>query len=166
MIAQDPTYLAKVLNTLPKEMPQELVDELLSWTLIIKSPYSCSYYNAPVGWNYKEPESLRIANHWNFSSGLRLHCVTSSHVENDTYWTLAKYNGQTGKYDVIKSLPVIQAKAQRSQTYYLAKLDVQYVNAQAKFEKSTIGVSFQVKQEWRSRMELSFLNRYFKILES
>ena len=161
-----PTSKDIILKTLPKTFPEELLRELLSWNMIIKSPYECSYYDSPVDWDYKTPGSLRISDHWNFSSREKLHCATSSPVENNTHWTLAKYNGQTGKYDVIKSLPVSQENIQQSQAYHLTKLGVQYVNAQTKFEKATIGVSFRLKQEWRSKMELSFLNRYFKILES
>lgn len=58
--------LLTIINGIPKDMPFELIIEITNWDLIIKSPYGYSYYNQPVGWDFKTPDSLRIADHWNF----------------------------------------------------------------------------------------------------
>ncbi len=160
-----PTHRSAILNTIPRDFPQELFEEIMSWDLLIKSPYGCSYYNAPVDWDYKEHGSLRISNHWNFSSQLKLHCLTTTPVNNDTHWTLAKYNSETGKYDVIKSIPLPKEVLTKSSLFKLARLDVNYDNAQLKFAKHTESVSNHLRIEWRSRLELSFLNQYYKLLE-
>lgn len=166
MINEQGTHRAKILNTIPRELPQELFKELLSWDLIIKSPYGSSYYNAPVGWDYKEPNSLRISDHWNFSSHGSLHCQTSSPVENNSHWTLAKFNGESGMYDIIKTIPLPKEILTKSQLYKLSRLDIAYDNAQIGFTKHTEGTSERLKKEWKSKMELGFLNKYFQLLET
>lgn len=160
-----PTHRSHIFNTAPGTLPLELFQELLSWDLIIKSPYGYSYYNAPVDWDYKAPGSLRISDHWNFSSQGKLHCQTSLPVENNTHWTLAKFNGQTQKYDIIKSIAIPKEVITGIKSFKLNKLYVKYDQALVKTKLTNEQKSLRLQKEANSKMELNFLNQYFKILE-
>lgn len=85
-----------------KVTPQEVLDEINKFEHINKSPYSSTYYNMPgISWDYKPEGSLRMSDHWNFTSRGEKHCLlegTDKLVENR--WILAKYI--EGKYHIIK----------------------------------------------------------------
>ena len=58
-----------------EEAPEKAQQEIESWEVINKSPYSKSVYNTrEVGWGYKGTKSLRISDHWNFFSRGDFHC--------------------------------------------------------------------------------------------
>lgn len=86
-----------------KITPKEVLDEINKFEHINKSPYSNSFYNVPgVTWDYKPEGSLRISDHWNFTSKDKKHCIldsTEELIENN--WLLAKYT--EGKYHVLKA---------------------------------------------------------------
>jgi hypothetical protein len=93
-----------------KSLPEEFKQEIISWKEIAHSPYSHSYYSSKSKrWNHTPLKCRRISNHWNFkgkskSGGLFIHSKTDIPVQNNTYWTLAEFNGKVWK--VIKSLPI------------------------------------------------------------
>ena len=52
-----------------KITPKEVLEEINKFKHINKSPYSSSYYNVQgITWDYKPEGSLRISDHWNFTS--------------------------------------------------------------------------------------------------
>lgn len=83
-------------------LPAELADEVRSWDIINKSPYSTSFYNTKnVGWDRKPEGSLRASDHWNFESYGKIHCrlnTTDEYIEGT--WILARY--ENGVYVEIK----------------------------------------------------------------
>lgn len=82
------------------DMPDALIEEIKTWKIISKSPYSHSYYNdACKSWNYTTEGSLRVSDHWNFVSWGETHCPTNVPVK-DMNWILAQY--KDGVYHVIK----------------------------------------------------------------
>lgn len=91
------------------DIPQEIIDIMKTWEVIYKSPYSNSFYNTTdIGWNQKPDGSLRVSNHWNFSSSTtkytgRIHCKTSKIVCNNSKYTLGKYNSINDTYRVLMS---------------------------------------------------------------
>ncbi len=92
-------------NNIPWHMPAELVAEIMSWDKKCKSPYSHSYYNLNAGekdWDTTPLGSLRISDHWNFSSHGKIHCLTNVPVQNNRKWALGKWDGE--KYVILKSL--------------------------------------------------------------
>ncbi|MEG0307502.1 MAG: hypothetical protein RR636_06130 [Clostridium sp.] len=85
-----------------KITPREVLEEINKFEYINKSPYSSTYYNVPgITWDYKPEGSLRISDHWNFTSRGDKHCILA-HTEEliENYWMLAKYID--GKYHVLK----------------------------------------------------------------
>ena len=91
------------------DIPQDIINEMKKWDVIYKSPYGSSFYNTTdIDWNYKPDGSLRVSNHWNFSTNRtkltgRLHCKTNKKVVNNLKYTLAKYRLKNDKYDVLVS---------------------------------------------------------------
>ncbi len=95
--------LLPLMYNFPDDLPFELVDEISTWDSIVKSPYGHSYYDAEVDWGSKPDNSLRISDHWNFTSQDKLHCETTTKVPNNTHWTIAMYDAIVNKYVVIKT---------------------------------------------------------------
>ena len=88
----------------PLSMPQEMRDEILKWNAVSQSPYSESFYDITnKGWDNDPDSFLRVADHWAFESGGRIHAQTDIDVEPGN-WTLAEH-GPDGVYRVIKSVP-------------------------------------------------------------
>lgn len=91
------------------DIPQDIINEMKKWDVIYKSPYSNSFYNTTdIDWSYKPDGSLRVSNHWNFSTNRtkltgRLHCKTNKKVVNNLKYTLAKYRLKNDTYDVLIS---------------------------------------------------------------
>lgn len=91
------------------DIPQDIIDEMKKWDVIYKSPYSNSFYNTTdIDWSYKPDGSLRVSNHWNFSTSKtkltgRLHCKTNKKVLNMSKYTLGKYRLKNDTYDVLIS---------------------------------------------------------------
>lgn len=85
-----------------KITPKEVLEEIKNFEYINKSPYSSSYYNTPdVTWEHKPEGSLRISDHWNFTTHGNKHCIlenTEQYIDNN--WILAKYI--EGKYHILK----------------------------------------------------------------
>ncbi len=93
-----------------RHMPTELAQEIASWKVRSKSPYSNSFYNSKeITWDYKPDRSLRVSDHWNFWSRGKQHCVTDRPVENGTKWVLAEYHAEDGKYHVLKEYDEVDA---------------------------------------------------------
>lgn len=65
-----------------------------------QSPYSLSFYNSlDISWNHKPENSLRLSDHWNFTTFDELHCQTDD-PNFKQGWALGKYHD--GKYQIIK----------------------------------------------------------------
>ena len=77
-----------------------IVEELLEWDIINKSPYSDSFYNDKnISWRHKPLNSSRISDHWNFiAQDGDVHCKTD--VELYSGWALGKFDGE--KYIILK----------------------------------------------------------------
>lgn len=81
-----------------------------TWEVIYKSPYSNSFYNTTeINWGDKPNCSLRVSDHWNFSTRKtkltgRLHCKTNKNVLNKSKYTIGKYNSEKNVYVVLLSL--------------------------------------------------------------
>lgn len=88
-------------NALHK-MPVEALREILTWDKIYKSPHSLSFYNKPKDWNKTEPDTLRISDHWNFESRMRIHCKTKQSGITQDQWALGKYDITDGKFDILE----------------------------------------------------------------
>lgn len=106
------------LNNIPWHMPQEMIDEIISWEIKCKSPFSHSYYNVTAGektWDFTPLGSLRLSDHWNFKAHGRIHCPTDREVENNRNWTLAQWDGD--QYVILRSiqhLKVYQVSEERA----------------------------------------------------
>ena len=149
-----------MLKNLPKDFPVEFIEMMRTWDEIVKSPYGHSYYSEPVGWGGKPDKSYRISDHWNFTSKGKVHCATTEECPNNSCWTVAIYNGDLGKYEVIQSivkstdeivlreLSFLEIKRERGLKYIRECSQSEY-----SFEK-------RCKQ-----LELQILNSYFKILQ-
>lgn len=94
------------------DIPQVIIDEMKKWDVIYKSPYGSSFYNTTeIDWNYKPDGSLRVSNHWNFSTNRtkftgRIHCKTNKRISNNVIFALAKYNSSIDTYRILLSSPL------------------------------------------------------------
>jgi hypothetical protein len=98
--------LLQLVFSIIKVLPKDAIKELLNWDILVKSPYSYSFYNTvDIGWSHKEINSLRIANHWNFNvqnirfDTTKIHCPTDIETK-DKIWYLGQWNGD--KYIILK----------------------------------------------------------------
>lgn len=79
-----------------------IYDIVKDWNVINKSPYSLSLYNSnDIDWNSKPEGSLRISNHWNFTSINEKHCLMEDETKNNK-WLLCEY--RNGIYHIIKDI--------------------------------------------------------------
>ena len=78
----------------------EIFKEIVKFEKINKSPYSMSFYNAEVDWNYKPQGSLRISDHWNFYSEGEKHCELEETSEYTQKWLMCEF--RNGKYHILK----------------------------------------------------------------
>ena len=76
----------------------EMADE--SWSI---SPYGDSWYSSKeISWDYKPEGSIRIADHWNFSTrDGKMHCQTTDGQLKDG-WAVGKF--VKGKYEIMEVL--------------------------------------------------------------
>lgn len=87
-------------------IPEEIVDMMKSWDVILKSPYSNTFYNSKdITWNYKPDNSYRVSDHWNFVNRDRKHCKTDKPVKNVTHISIGKYDRSNNIYKILLSLP-------------------------------------------------------------
>jgi len=133
-------------------IPVELLKEISTWNKIVKSPYGSSFYNAKVDWNYKEHNSLRISNHWNFSAKGKLHCQTTTPVP-EGKWAIGQFDSELQKFNVVKIVNPTKTKCIKTfyVNYYL--LDYSYKNA----------VSNNLN--YVKEIEKNFQIRYYRLLE-
>ena len=158
MINETSIPLSRVLQlTINAKIPVDVIKEIQTWNFIIKSPYGHSYYNAPVGWDYKEHDSLRIADHWNFTSKGKKHCETTFHIK-DGHWGVGKYNSELNKYEIIKTFKPVEKVLVTD--YYFKMLLVEHDR-----QRALDNLAKQGKEKHIQQCELRFLNRYFKTLE-
>ncbi len=84
-------------------VPSKVADEISKFNVINKSPYSNSFYNtAYIDWGYKAPNSIRISDHWNFTSRGEQHCRLEGVKEYTEGWKMAQYNEKTKSYKILK----------------------------------------------------------------
>ena len=92
------------------DIPEQIIEQMKTWEVIYKSPYSNSFYNTTeINWGDKPNCSLRVSDHWNFSTRKtkltgRLHCKTNKNVLNKSKYTIGKYNSEKDSYIVLLSL--------------------------------------------------------------
>lgn len=96
------THVAPIFNNLG--LPFEFYEIILKWDGIHKSPFSDSIYDKEKDWEVTLPGTLRLSDHWNFISKNSVHCKTKKFVQNNSSWTLCKYDIKTDKYDIILSM--------------------------------------------------------------
>lgn len=134
-------------------LPLELLNEIISWPDLIKSPYGLSFYSAPVDWNYKEDKSFRVSNHWNFlANDFRMHCKTDIEVPKD-FWALGQFDSNLKIYKILQIYKPLSDHLSRISDFQLLKLNVLY--------DYTIKNNLQLEQ----KINYSFLKKYYKILE-
>lgn len=78
----------------------EIFKEIAKFENVNKSPYSMSFYNEEVDWNYKPQGSLRISDHWNFYSEGEKHCELEETSEYTQKWLMCEF--RNGKYHILK----------------------------------------------------------------
>jgi hypothetical protein len=87
---------------LPPTLPKEFKDILSKWKVISKSPYGASFYDITnKTWDDEGRGSFyRIADHWNFTSRGKRHCITNKEVPKGA-WVLAEHVREGNVYRVI-----------------------------------------------------------------
>lgn len=142
-----------VLNAVGQQnFPVELLEEMLTWNKIIKSPYGLSFYNESVGWDYKPDKSLRISDHWNFkTSNGKIHCCTTTPI-NYKIWAIGQFDLSIKKYIILKTFttPKVLTKDTFIFNYYC--LCYSYL----KINKTDVN---------SDRVNFSFLNKSLRLFE-
>lgn len=152
-----PLSISDVMNSISqKPFPAELLLEISHWNEIRKSPFSDSFYNATVGWDYKPDGSLRISDHWNFTSRGKLHCQTTTEIKNNL-WALARFDASVGKYHILKTFEIPKTSLKNTYTYKILSFEIQYQKA--------IESAKNVGIETLKKCELNFMNKFYKICE-
>ena len=157
-------HLKLVMQIVPRDFPMAFLNLMKEWNVIVKSPYGHSYYSAQPDWDYKEPNSYRIADHWNFSAKGSIHCKTTGECPDNSHWTIAKFNGDLQKYEVIQSIekPIESIKA--SKEFKLMTIEVRWEKAIKSIHKY-LSDDTAIKKAI-SKAELSFMNQRYRILEA
>jgi hypothetical protein len=133
----------------------ELIEEISKWKQIVKSPYGLSFYNDVVGWGFKVDGSLRISDHWNFTSHGKVHCETTTDVPNTTHWALAKYDASINKYIILQVYPKTQTILKNTFIFKWYLLNSSY---EMTIQKAQL---FQ-----HEHINMNYLKRYYSLLES
>jgi hypothetical protein len=101
---EERTYTTEQLKDF--DIPGEIIQKMKTWEVIVKSPYSNTFYNSKdIGWGYKPDGSFRVSDHWNFEARGKKHCLTESPVTNTTHVSLGQYDRKKGKYKILMTLP-------------------------------------------------------------
>jgi hypothetical protein len=144
-------------NIAPKTMDNEIfkfVDENFS-DYFYKSPWSHSYYDQEVSWSNKPEGSYRISDHWNFriSKDNDIHCVTRQKVENNTHWSIGKYDSSEDVYDIIASYEFTNADEK-----YINELKRKYLK---QYQKTKEFKEYKNKKI-KSDKYINIINQYSK----
>jgi len=90
------------------DLPEEIIEELKKWHIIMKSPLSNSFYSTDkTSYDYKPGASYRASDHWNFISKKddEIHCKTNIPVSNNEEWCIGKYDSENQYYEIILRVP-------------------------------------------------------------
>ena len=155
--------ITTIFHMIPSDIPIELAQEISTWERVIKSPYGHSYYDSPVSWDFKADKSLRIADHWNFTAKNKKHCCTTTECPNNTHWTIARFDESVKKYVVIKSYLKESKTLKNTFEFRLLLLTALRQKAIRECKEHVSDVKRQISA--MSRLELNYLNKYFKIME-
>ena len=157
MATQTSISFERVLQlTLNSKIPFEAIKEIENWGTIIKSPYGHSYYNGPVGWDFKTPDSFRIADHWNFTSQGKKHCETTTPIDN--CWAIGQYDANLKRYVILKVFPTPTEPLVKDKDFAITL--IKYQRERALNRLKALGNENHVSQ-----CDLNFLLRYFRTLE-
>lgn len=85
---------------LPKDMPVELYELIFSWPDVWESPHSKSYYSKEKDWNKTLPDTIRVSDHWNFTSKDKIHCATIQKCPDNSHYSVGIWNKELKKYDI------------------------------------------------------------------
>ena len=138
-----------IFLTLPKSVDYRIIEWMIeNWgPIVIRSPYGFSYYNAKKTWVYTKDKSLRLSDHWNFYSRTtvdKVHCKLDKPIENNEFWTIAKYDKENGMYNEILSYPYNDSIENRNKSLEIIK---------------------KYKQEIRKDFDYSQLNKNLNMLK-
>jgi hypothetical protein len=147
--------LQSIFTHCRNELPIEAIRLIKDWDFIQKSPYSLSLYDKPKDWNDALPDTIRIADHWNFESQGKMHCQTHGEVPNNTHWCIAIFD------DTIKRFIPILIIEKRPKTK-LEQIETDLIFLHINYNAALKRLN---NEKDSIKIELSFLNRKYKILE-
>lgn len=147
----------QILNQNKSKLPIEAIRMIAKWDFIQKSPYSLSLYDKVKDWNDALPDTIRVADHWNFRSKGKMHCQTSVDVPNNTHWCIAKFDSSTRKFVPMVILPVREHTLEE-------RIEIEMIILELRLEKAITKMGI-ISNEIASKVELKFLNKKFDILE-
>jgi hypothetical protein len=99
--------LLEFIHHMPKTIHCELLKHVNTWERIIKSPFGHSYYSKPKGWGFTDEGTLRLADHWNFRSHGKTHCVSNVKVPNK-HWAIGKWDSELDCFVILKVFPRVK----------------------------------------------------------
>lgn len=89
-----------LINCHFRNIPIKALSELLTWENIFKSKWSLSFYNKPKDWQITEYNTIRISDHWNFTTKFGKHCQTIQDGIGQNCWAKGIWNGE--KFDIVE----------------------------------------------------------------
>ena len=133
--------------------PIELINEVISWDILCKSPKSFSFYNAKVDWGYKPDKSLRISDHWNFESWNTVHCKTLNNVPNTTHWAIGRYVESKKAYEI---LDIFEKPKAATKTSFIYQYNMLFFRLDKAIQHTPVP----------KVVELAFMSKYYELLET
>lgn len=157
MKKNQPLSISDVMNSIAqKQFPAELLLEISTWNEIRKSPWSDSFYNATVGWDFKPHGSYRIADHWNFKSRGKKHCETTTELK-ENLWALGQFDASVGKYRILRTFERPKTHLKDTYIFKILAFEIRY--------KKGVEAAKKVGIEALKKCELSFMNQFYEICE-
>jgi hypothetical protein len=155
------------------DLPEEIIDELRKWPMIMKSPLSDSFYSTDkTSYDYKPGDSYRASDHWNFISKKddQIHCETNIPVKNNEEWCIGKYNSESKKYEIILRVPntkYLEGEGMRKQLAEEEKVksrerlrDPELIRIKREFKKRLLNHEIKCHLYYRGIEVSGILDRY------
>jgi hypothetical protein len=146
-------------------VPQGIIDMMKDWPVIMKSPYSASFYSSKdVTFNHKPEGSYRVANHWNFVSRRdnKVHCRTDKPVENDTQWCIGVFDDRKKYYKILycEDCPVDVKKKEDYAKRLKYLQDPETINKKRLFKEKSDNHEIFVDLDYKGREISGLLHKY------
>jgi len=120
------TPIHKMFIHLPNTLDYRIILWIIqNWgDVYYQSPFGESFYSKEKNWDMTLENTLRLSDHWNFQTlkfSNKIHCKTNIPLENNTMWTIGKYDNKTETYNILISYPIINTEENKKKKREIIK---------------------------------------------